>query len=37
MPVMAPFYGMLIQMSFREHGVPHFPGWKEDDGHCHIS
>ncbi len=25
MPVIARFYGILIKMYFREHGVPHFP------------
>jgi hypothetical protein len=24
MPVIARFYGILIKMYFREHGVPHF-------------
>jgi len=24
MPVLARFYGILIKMFFREHGVPHF-------------
>lgn len=24
MPVIARFYGILIKMFFREHGVPHF-------------
>jgi len=36
MPIIARFYGIVIKMYFKEHGVPHFHAiYGEFNGLCH--